>query len=156
MISKQKIFYFDLEETVITSWEEALLCNKHKVDSFIAQNDVKEIHIFSAAIWNDRDKEVFEKQLKNWLENIFDVKILSWPSMTDVWKETNWKMVKFENVMELISTIGKKRMFEDWCKIKHHRDSHCVLLDDSFEEEILINKVHNTVIEVVDINKVII
>lgn len=156
MEEKQKVFYFDLEETLITSWVDTLLCNKEKVDAFIKQHNVKEVHIFSAAIWDDYDKNIFEKNLKGWLEGVYNISIVSWPSMKDVWAKTNWKTVKFDNVSEFIMIIGKKRMFEDWCKLMHHRDSHCILLDDSFEEESLINKVHNTIIEVVDINKVVI
>lgn len=156
MEEKQKVFYFDLEETLITSWVDTLLCNKEKVEAFIKQHNVKEVHIFSAAIWDDYDKNIFEKNLKGWLEGVYNISIVSWPSMKDVWAKTNWKTVKFDNVSEFIMIIGKKRMFEDWCKLMHHRDSHCILLDDSFEEESLINKVHNTIIEVVDINKVVI
>lgn len=130
------------------------MCNKQKVEAFIRQNNVKEVHIFSAAIWDERDKTTFEKNLKTWLENVFNISILSWPSMYDVWQETQWKRFAFDSVSELISKVGKKRMFEDWCKIMHHRDTHCILLDDSFEEEILFNKVHNTIIEVVDVNKI--
>lgn len=154
MEEKQKVFYFDLEETLITSWVDTLLCNKEKVEAFIKQHNVKEVHIFSAAIWDDYDKNIFEKNLKGWLEGVYNISIVSWPSMKDVWARTNWKTTKFDNVSEFITLIGKKRMFEDWCKLMHHRDSHCILLDDSFEEESLINKVHNTIIEVVDINKV--
>lgn len=156
MEEKQKVFYFDLEETLITSWVDTLLCNKEKVEAFIKQHNVKEVHIFSAAIWDDYDKNIFEKTLKGWLEGVYNISIVSWPSMKDVWAKTNWKTVKFDNVSEFIMIIGKKRMFEDWCKLMHHRDSHCILLDDSFEEESLISKVHNTIIEVVDINKVVI
>lgn len=147
----KKIFYFDLEETVIESWHDPLLCNVKKVRDFIAKNNIEQIHIFSAAIWNDRDKNTFEKSLKPFLEGVFNIEILSCPSMEDVWKETQWKTVKFDNVMEMIAMIGKKCMFEDWCKWKHHKDSHCVLLDDSFEDEIIINRVHNTQVEVVNI-----
>ena len=147
----KKIFYFDLEETIIESWHDPLLCNVGKVRDFIAKNNIEQIHIFSAAIWNDVDKHTFEKSLKIFLEGVFNIEILSWPSMEDVWKETQWKTVKFDNVMEMIAMIGKKRMFEDWCKWMHHKDSHCVLLDDSFEDEIIINRVHNTQIEVVNI-----
>lgn len=156
MEEKKKVFYFDLEETLITSWVDTLLCNKEKVEAFIKQHNVKEVHIFSAAIWDDYDKNIFEKNLKEWLEGVYNISIVSWPSMKDVWAKTNWKTVKFDNVSEFIMLIGKKRMFEDWCKIMHHSDSHCILLDDSFEEEILTNKNHNTTIEVVDINKVVI
>ncbi len=156
MEEKQKVFYFDLEETLITSCVDTLLCNKEKVEAFIKQYNVKEVHIFSAAIWDDYDKNIFEKNLKEWLEGVYNISIISWPSMKDVWAKTNWKTVKFDNVSEFIMIIGKKRMFEDWCKLIHHRDSHCILLDDSFEEESLISKVNNTIIEVVDINKVVI
>ena len=147
----KKIFYFDLEGTVIEDWHDPLLCNVQKVRDFIAKNEINEIHIFSAAIWNERDKNVFFKSMKQCLEGAFAVQIVSWPSMEEVWKNTQWKAVKFDDVMEMIAMIGKKRMFEDWCKWMHHKDSHCFLLDDSFDDEVLINTVLNTRIEVVNI-----
>lgn len=146
-----KIFYFDLEETVIESWTDPILVNKTTIERFIEENGIKDVHIFSAAIWNDRDKHIFERDLKSWLERVFNINIVSWPSMEDAMKETCWKGTIFENVTEFLCMLGKKRAFEDWCKMKHHRDSHCILLDDSFEDEVLTNRVHNTIIEVVNI-----
>jgi len=146
-----KVFYFDLEETVIESWFDPILVNKATIESFIEENNIKDIHIFSAAIWNEQDKHIFERDLKTWIEQVFNINILSWPSMEEVMKESCWKNAIFEDVTEFLCMIGKKRAFEDWCKIKHHRDTHCILLDDSFEDEILTNSVHNTKIEVVNI-----
>ena len=146
----KKKFFFDLEETVIESWDNPLLVNKTKVESFIHENNISEVSIFSAAIWDDNDKVVFERQLKPWIESVFDIKIIDWPSMTDVWDKTAWKGTQFENVTEMISLVGKKRLFEDWCKV-HHRGLFCTLLDDSFDDEIIINHSKNVIIQVVNI-----
>lgn len=47
-----KFFYFDLEETVIESWTDPILVNKTTIERFIEENGIKDVHIFSAAIWN--------------------------------------------------------------------------------------------------------
>ena len=51
--------------------------------------------------------------------------------MENVWKNTTWKCSKFESVAEMLSLIGKKRIFEDWC-LQKFPNSHCILIDDSF------------------------
>lgn len=71
-----KIFYFDLEETVIESWTDPILVNKATIERFIEENGIKDVHIFSAAIWNDRDKQIFERDLKSWIERVFSINIL--------------------------------------------------------------------------------
>lgn len=149
----KKIFYFDLEETIIESWNDPVLCNVSVVKDFIKDNGITEIHIFSGAIWNGKDKNHFELTMKSWLERVFGVEIKSFPSMEEVRRVTQWKSVLFEDVQEMVNLIGKKRMFEDWCIQTHSRGSHCVLLDDMFGNTILINRDLDITVETVDVTK---
>ena len=52
----KKVWFFDLEETIIRSWNDPILINKDRVTRFIEENGIKEITIFSAAIWHENDK----------------------------------------------------------------------------------------------------
>jgi FMN phosphatase YigB (HAD superfamily) len=148
-----KVWVFDLEETVIQSWDNPVLCNVDRVRTFIKDNNIKDVHIFSAAIWNEQDKHHFEVKLKSFLENAFEINIVSWPSMEDAWKNSHWHGTFFEGVCELLTLIGKKRLFEDWCMWNALAGSHCVLLDDSFGNTVLTNYDTNIVIETVDVLK---
>lgn len=142
--------FLDLEGTVIATWDDRVLCNIERVKSFLG--DVKEVHIFSAAIWNDKDKRVFSDDIKPFLERVLDVSIMTWPSMEDVWKTTTWKGTRFENVQEMIALIGKKRMFEDWCFQKEQPETTCILVDDMFGNTTLIHDDLGIVVKTVDVN----
>ena len=48
--------FFDLEDTIIDSWQNQTLVNVHKVRKYISDNNIKDVVIFSAAVWNDKDK----------------------------------------------------------------------------------------------------
>lgn len=146
--------FLDLEGTVINNWDDALLLNKClDIRSWLKCNRVKEVAIFSAAIWNEADKQRFEKVIKPFLEDALDVKIMEWPSMEDVWKSTTWKGVGFENVCEMISLIGKKRMFEDWC-LEKERGNHSILIDDSFGNWAIEHHDSHTSIGIVHVDKI--
>lgn len=145
--------FLDLEETVIDSWDSGLLINITKVKTWLSSLGIKEVSVFSAAIWNDSDKNAFNNHLKIPLEEALEVKILDWVSMEEVWRSTSWKAVTFDSVCEMISLIGKKRMFEDWCMLEN-RGIHNVLLDDSFGNWRIEHRDSFTVIEIVDVNSI--
>ena len=134
-MSTQRLF-LDLEGTVIVSWDDQRLINLDTTRALIAHQCVDELHIFSAAIWNEADKRSFERELKPRLEDALDMPILSWVSMEEVWKNTPWATVKFDSVCELVSVIGKRLMYYEWCKATQKTD--CLLLDDSFQTESLV------------------
>jgi len=51
--------WLDLEDTIITNWNEALLTNNGKIKKWLDERDVKELRIWSFAIQNNNDKERF-------------------------------------------------------------------------------------------------
>ena len=53
MNKRRMNIFFDLEETLIASWTDHYLCNKNKITEFLDFYDIRNIHIFSFAIWND-------------------------------------------------------------------------------------------------------
>ena len=65
-----KIIWLDLEETIISSWADFLsfsyncIINEKKIRKFLRDNNIKEVNVFSFAIWNDKDKEVFVKDIR--------------------------------------------------------------------------------------------
>lgn len=148
-----KVWFFDLEETIIRSWNDPVIVNLSRVLEFIKTNSITNIHIFSAAIWNEEDKSHFNSFLKTWLEGVLGVHIDNVISMDDVWKETSFNTMYFEGVHELISLFGKRRMFEVWCLETNKQDTHCILLGDAFGNTVFTNKDTNISIETVDVTK---
>lgn len=145
-----KRWFFDLEETVIDNWFSAQIINQSVVSSFIEQNNITHITIFSAAVFNPVDKFYFNSKIKKPLEGAFGVTVADCVSMMDVWKQSSLKNILFDSVTECLIIMGKKRMFEEWCR--KYNNVHCVLLDDSFDDEVINNKTHNRITEFVNVN----
>lgn len=143
--------FIDLEETIIESWYNPLLMNVIKIKNILSTLEVSSVDIFSAAIWNDTDKQIFLLQMKEAIERVLGIKIINVISMEDVHVQTQWKQAKFESICEMIALIGKKRMFEDWCREKHFNE-HCVLVDDSFGNSFLHNCDSGGIVQVIDVN----
>lgn len=144
-------WFFDLEETIIDSWDNPVLCNYSLVSSFIKRNKIRDAHIFSAAIWNDHDKDIFKHELAEMLSIEFNVNFVSWISMEEVWKQTWWKTAKFDSVSDLLLSVGKNRLFEDWCINNLPENSHAILIDDSFGNTTHIDNNKNIIAQIIDV-----
>lgn len=125
----KKLLFIDLEETIIRSWHDPTLCNVEFVKNIIREEKVEEIHIFSFAIFNQKDMDYFESNLKPFLETVLGVKILSWMSIS----ELNKVIRRFTSVVledwELTDVWGKFRCFQDYCRAQF-TNSDCILVDD--------------------------
>ena len=122
--------FLDLEETVIDSWDSGLLVNSGKVRDFLQQNSVKSVHIFSFAIWTDKDKVDFDKRLRPFLKRALSTDFRMVPSVEDMMKvDTAITGVHFDSITDFLSIRGKQGAFMSFCK--HHFDrKHNVLVDD--------------------------
>ena len=47
--------YLDLEQTVIDSWDSGLLINSTTVKDWLERLAVKEVSVFSFAVWNEQE-----------------------------------------------------------------------------------------------------
>ena len=125
--------FLDLEETVINSWNDHRLCNLSGLRRFFKANAVTEVTVFSFAIYDERDKEYFEKHLKSLVEDALAVKVVAWPSVDDLLKTILWKYGTSFDRVELINVWGKTRAFFDFCRATQEED--CVLIDDVVQHE---------------------
>ena len=125
----EKLLFFDLEETLIVSLRNHTLVNKDFIKQIIEQEKTNQVHLFSFALSGEKEKTFFEKNLKGFLEDNFEIEILSWPSVEDIMKEA----FKFNNnhfdQFEFSSLWGKTRAFHDFCQSKF-TNAECVLVDD--------------------------
>ena len=128
MNTKFQIF-LDLEETVITSWAEGLLCNSSRVRDFLARHNAKSFTVFCFAVWNDKDKQDFEQLHRRGLERGLDCRVASCPSTEDFMQaDTALTGVHFDSVTDFISIRGKVGAFTNW--VRFLGLSHAILVDD--------------------------
>ena len=151
-----KNIWLDLEETIITSWNAFLnfsgntIKNEKKIRKFLKDNNVREVNIFSAAIWNDKDKGVFNKDIKPTLENVLNVKIIEFPSLEDLMKKeyTN-RRIKWFNTSDFIETNCKFISFLNFLRFEQESNHH-ILIDDCVQN-IRIEVEKHLIIETINI-----
>lgn len=141
--------FIDLEDTVIKSWDDQALINIDTIKRHIAEIKPDFVHIYSAAIWYQRDVDNFNSGLKSVLERELGVTFEPTMSIAEFKRKTSWATLDV-STGELLLTIGKFRLFLDICKTLF-KNSRCVLLDDMCDNEITVSKTHNVEIEMIRI-----
>ena len=107
--------------------------NEKKIRKFLKDNNIKEVNIFSAAIWNDKDKEVFDKDIRPTLENVLNVKIIEFPSLEDLMeKEYTNRRIKWFNSSDFIETNCKFTSFLNFLRFEQESNHH-VLIGDTVQ-----------------------
>lgn len=133
MFTKSNIFFLDLEQTIIESWDHPDLINVVKIDKWLKQNKVNEVSIFSFAIWNDKDKQHFNDVIKPTIEDALGVRVMTWPSVQDMMRiDFNHTGIRFEEghaVSEFIQLRGKEQGFFNFVCNQYDFD-RAVLIDD--------------------------
>lgn len=148
----EDIWFLDLEETIITDFTNPVIMNLDVVKNHFKKIGVTQVHIFSAAIWDDREKKIFNQpNFKPWLERMFEVEIITAPSMQDVMDELLWKTGTDWDLVDFIAVWGKARAFQDWCRMCYS-NVNCFLIDDSVKNEIILNRDSGKFIELIHID----
>ena len=143
--------FLDLEGTVITNWDENLLMNTTKVRLWLESLGVRKVHVFSFAVWNDRDKSVFDKQMKPFLTKALGVSFIDCPTVEDFFKaDLEVTGVHWESLSDFVSVRGKVDAFRSWCEHKFD-GQHNVLLDDVVPNAVWENKDSGLKLEFVNV-----
>lgn len=125
------VVFVDLELTLIESWHNPILCNVQKLTNWFKANDVKDVHLFSFAVWNEKDKQDFKNDFQDFLQQAFDINFVSVPSVEDFQKvDTKVTGLHFDSLTDFISIRGKVGAFQSWCKHHFQKDNTCFLFDD--------------------------
>jgi hypothetical protein len=149
---ERDIWFLDLEETIITDFTNPIIMNLEVVKEHFKNIGVKKVHIFSAAMWDEREKKIFtQPNFKPWLERMFEVEIETFPTMKEVMNEILWKTGTFWELTEFIAIWGKARAFQDFCRLVHP-DKNCFLIDDSVQNEIILRRDTGNFIELIHID----
>ena len=149
---QQDIWFLDLEETIITDFTNPVIMNLEVVKEHFKNIGVNKVHIFSAAMWGEQEKAIFIRpDFKPWLERVFELEIVSFPTMKEVMDEILWKTGTFWELTEFIAIWQKRRAFQDFCRLVHP-DKNCFLIDDSVENEVIFNRDSGRFIELIQID----
>lgn len=124
-----KLVYLDLEETVIRSMSNPILCNIDWIKQLLSKEQVTEVHIFSFALLNRFDQDVFAVNIKAGLEKVLGVRIRSCPSIQQINKVIRSFTGFVVEDWEFTNHYDKLRAFHDYCRATHD-DSDCLLVDD--------------------------
>lgn len=153
MDSKFKIF-LDLEETVIDSWQSGMLIRSSQVRDFLKEQNATNVTIFSFAVWDSNDQQVFDKQHRRALQKSLDTGIVLVPTVQDFMAaDTKLTGVNWHgDVTEFICLRGKVGAFINWCKL-HHPTTNCLLVDDIVPNMDIIDHDTNTTIKFINVNK---
>lgn len=154
----------DLEETAIARWDDPIMldenidaisaCIFNTVEQYKKQFDsvMFRIGIFSFAIWNEKDKEVFINTLQKTIEtklgfNISPSLILT---ISDIHTSCIDKKIKAD-MLDFFDFFGKDDAFFKWAK--KQKEEVFVLFDDTIEDQCLV--VNNKSIYTKNINKLV-
>lgn len=133
-----KIF-LDLEDTVITTWEDGTLINSQVVRGWLDGFNVTQVRIFSFAIWNAKDSMDFvTKGHKAALERALEVDIVEWLSVEEMVEISRaHTQIQWMDRQDFMQLRGKHGAFFDVCKARES-DCMCILLDDAVPHETLL------------------
>lgn len=134
---KNKKFFFDLEQTLISIWGDPVISNRQWVTELIAAEGVKDISIFSFACWHDKDRDHFNSTMKEWLEDVFGFQIVSVPTVEDIARVVRKVNCCDFHIHDIISLWGKQRSFEDFVLFSRERDTEFVLVDDAVPNKVV-------------------
>lgn len=118
------IVFFDLEKTLIESWDVPVVDNVDKILNALKDINCSEFGIFSFAIWSPEDREEFISRIAPRISETFGIQFN--PLLVPTKKEIHQKIkadgkeifisrqgFSFEDFVELWS---KDRAFIDWCR----------------------------------------
>jgi hypothetical protein len=82
-----KHLFLDLEDTIITpvmnGWFNTELINLQKIRKVIAEFQPDQVHVFSFAIWNERELKGFNDGTRRMIEEALGVKLIMVPAVDD-------------------------------------------------------------------------
>ena len=123
------MWFFDLEQTLIESWEEPFIINHEIVSEIISRPDFdNKVSIFSWAIWNEEDLVTAKRFIYPKLEAEFGIEIID-----TVTKEQLFKIVKEKwfwlDEDDFGDMFDKERAFIEFCRLTKLKGNQ-YLVDD--------------------------
>ena len=132
MNQKHNLF-LDLEGVIIDDWHSGIPLweNLFGIREWIRLYKPNKIFVFSAAVWNDEDKQKAIKYLVPFIEIEIGQMIDGVISMEEACEGLVEKIGFFDSVTDILCSIGKDHLYNLWVR-KFHKHEHSTLIDDSF------------------------
>lgn len=157
MTNADTIVFLDLEQTIIASWDDPYLCNVSKIRDFLEKLKVKEIGIFSFAIYNDTDVAIFWRDIAPIIERALDVKVLVAPSVQSqirIDREfTGHSFSPDTEVHDFIALRGKVQAFINYVNATYHYN-RAILIDDVVPDHTLTDRRNGWSIEFYNVDRI--
>lgn len=138
------ICFFDLEETLINEWGEFFIVNEKKVSKFIKTlPNNTEFGLFSFAVYNQKDLDLFNKEHKDFIQNVFGFKfddnlLFTVEDIISNIKKIK-KTLKFD-FKDFFDFFDKESSFSLMSKLNEFKNCHLILVDDLVNNIELFNK----------------
>lgn len=154
-----KKVFLDLEETIITCWDDPVLMNVQRLRDLLERLSVKEVDIFSFAVWTDVDVMKFNTDMRMMIETALNVQVRkTWP-VSEIKQVVCHKMGgAVFSTSEFCALWGKVRAFPDFIEAQKAKwtldfvnSDHFILLDDCVPNKSIINKDENIIIDLINI-----
>lgn len=129
LLKEIKMWFFDLEQTLIDSWENPVIINLEKVGEIMSRPDFDpKVTIFSWAIWNDEDLVTAERVIYPMLEEVFGITIIDTITKEQLFKivKEKWFWLDEEDFGDM---FDKERAFIEFCRLTKLKGSQ-FLVDD--------------------------
>lgn len=146
------IVWIDLEETIIDSWYNCYLRNVYRLRNLIVRFDVKQINIFSYAIWNDDDKLYFRKDIQDDIESSLGISVNEVLSIVEIKNkvEKHYGYV-YNGINDFIHFEGKFYGFLKYINSLELSNCKVILVDDAVQNSTLKFSKKNLEIEFINI-----
>lgn len=145
--------FLDLEQTVIDTWESQRLINIEQVTNKLRDQPHDAVmHIFSFALWDEKDERNFRSDLEIRLMQALGVHTRFIVHTVDQIGEALLRSTKvLWDRRDLITCLGKQDAFMQFCRSKFDKDVFCVLIDDMVINSVTVDTDFRRVIQTVRI-----
>jgi FMN phosphatase YigB (HAD superfamily) len=153
-----KIVLFDLEETLIESWEDpTLLCGQFpKILSWVKEQGDFRAGLFSWAVWDANELKKFNKGLRQQIEEVhgfrFDDELMFTRNFF-LNKFREWFMMPWMDCDDFTAFFKKRQAIEEvWLRMFDQPNTELVFIDDTIPSMMLIrDDVEHNTLQLVDV-----
>lgn len=138
-----KHLFIDLEETLITTWNDAHLGRKQIVEMLLCEHfpgypngEKLDATVWSFALTNNKDRDYFNTNLKNWLSENYHLNFIEVPITQNIAEHSrDFTGKKNTYTYQILADYGKEGTLSHWVRMRDMHDCEIVLLDDLVEDK---------------------
>jgi hypothetical protein len=143
--------YLDLEDTIVDNWDDFLFLPSkcEKIRNFIKDHEISDITIFSFAIDDGKDVDIFINQHKADVERFIDAEITNIVPVSDI---INVLYRSLHPSKYAVKSFGKQQVFLNY--IDWVMDDNCdyVLIDDMVANVTVKHHDSNNIVSLINID----